>query len=78
MGAAAEKPQSGGSVMGDPFKVLGSVTLDGATAVQSSNPGLSTPFKCLWIDLTAPGPCCSTWDLVPRTGIEPGSPALGS
>ena len=65
MGTAAEKPQSGGSLMGGPFQVLGLATLDGASVVQSRDPGLSTPFKYLWIDLTAPGLCCSTWDLVP-------------
>ena len=66
MGAAAEKPQSGGSLAGGPFKVLGSVTLDGATVAQSRDPGFrssdqkSKLFVYLWIDLAAPGLCCGT------------------
>ena len=33
-------------------------------------------FLC--IHLTAPGLLCSRWDLVPRQGTEPRSPALGA
>ena len=29
------------------------------------------------IHLAALGLSCGTWDLVPQTGIKPGSPALG-
>ena len=34
-------------------------------------------FKKIFIYLGELGLCCSMWDLVPRPGIKPGSPALG-